>query len=1305
MRFARGLLIFSCGLFTIGAQTLLFREFTTAFEGNDISVGVFFAAWFFWIGLGALLLRRWNRLADLLLRHVESLFLLYVPAFVGQLLLIVQVRELAGVASHDLMSVQTMVLWAMAVNAPVSFVTGVLFPVACRWIEQTDSFPISRIYILEALGSFAGGLAVTALLACHVHTVRVFFLLALVLLLGVGLAGFRRRGAYVCLFLAVSSLVSVGTGIDGRAAQYLRAMKWSKLLPRETLEGAFSTGQAEYLYGRYHGQWIAVREGSVCEALPNEEEAGQTAALALCQNPQTRRALVIGSGLAVCNRLLRLPQMEEVAWASTDGEYLKWLLRRVPNEFWAGDSRFGPVEGETRRYLDTRQDHFDLVIVNLPDVTSSTFNRYYTVEFYKRVKASLRDGGVISVSIAGGEGVLGAELVGLGASVEKTLAQVFSHLVLVPGDQTWLIASDSPNLTGDPALLRDRFAALEGSQEVFPPAGLLSVYQPEVATRIRQSYQKAGLPHELLVNRDARPLTHLYALLLAARQAGASFTRLVTLLALSGWTPFLVPILVFIALRAGVLATPRGVPKASVFDSSFLVFSAGWVGIAMVVILMYAYETHFGSLYLHVGIISSLFMVGLTAGALVCSVLVRAYRTHVEGVPPSNREQDARDTTPDGVTTNRLPILLVGVLLAHGLVLTVIAFGLAGTDVGRRLGHGVFAAAFVLSGLCCGGYWPIAAAQLAGGHSNSGEAGSRLEAADHFGAALGGLATSLLAVPVLGTRVSLLVLTGLLAANLPAVVSALWKREPAVAAAESFGLRQAGYVLFGVVACIVVCSNLLTHAGMRLQPALPEYAVGALAGEKQARQVAVTLKNTGKRATYFVLTDAAQKPAGYILSSADFAPEVRGFGGRLNLAVRVDASGALLDFLVVRSNETPSYLDLLRTWLGSLKGKSLFAHAPFAGIDPVTGATISSNALLSALQTSGQRFAEVVMGGRPLAEPGAPSRSWLEHLPDMTGIYLIGASVAAFVVVHWGGFWSRIVLLALTFLVGGIALNAQYSIEQVATVLTLDAPTAGLTGVFLLVAGVPLIVLLFGNLYCGYVCPFGAAQELLGYALPRRLRPVSPRDQMRLARFVKYVVLAVLIVAFFLSRDRRTLAGDPLTSVFALRTAASGWPTWMFGAIAVAVLGSLFYVRFWCRCLCPVGAFLSLLNHFRLLRRWVPAKWFGRCEFGLTAGDHLDCLYCDRCRHAATQNIPAPSGAAVRPKVSPLVLAATLGGLLVASASLTQFRRVMPLILEEPASNAAAAGQPREVDVRRIRTLIEQHQLSDRKAEYYKQLE
>jgi len=348
-------------------------------------------------------------------------------------------------------------------------------------------------------------------------------------------------------------------------------------------------------------------------------------------------------------------------------------------------------------------------------------------------------------------------------------------------------------------------------------------------------------------------------------------------------------------------------------------------------------------------------------------------------------------------------------------------------------------------------------------------------------------------------------------------------------------------------------------------------------------------------------------------------------------------------------------------------------------------------------------------GEAPGEEGRTSARLQPAYLPDAAALYLIAAFVLALIVSHRGGSRSRLVVLVLTFVAGGIVLNAQYSSEQIATLLSFDAPGFRLSGVFLLVVGVPVVVLLFGNLYCGYICPFGAAQELLGYVVPRRFRPNPDRREMRAARFVKYVVLAVLIVVFFVSLDRRTLAGDPLTSAFSLRSGLSSWPVWMWGVAAMALAGSLLYGRFWCRYLCPVGAFLSLLNHARPLRRLVPAKWFGKCEFGLTASDHLDCLYCDRCRHPATQAGAVSkerSEGAKRPTFArPLLLGAALVGLFVAVLALGQFRQVMPLILEEPVATVGAGGQPRDVDVSQIRTLIDQGRLSDREAEYYSEIE
>ncbi len=90
MKFARGFLIFSYGLFTIAAQALLFREFVTTFEGNDISVGIFFGCWFCWVALGATLIYRAKYIADKLLHNIEFLLLAFLPAFVLEWILIVQ---------------------------------------------------------------------------------------------------------------------------------------------------------------------------------------------------------------------------------------------------------------------------------------------------------------------------------------------------------------------------------------------------------------------------------------------------------------------------------------------------------------------------------------------------------------------------------------------------------------------------------------------------------------------------------------------------------------------------------------------------------------------------------------------------------------------------------------------------------------------------------------------------------------------------------------------------------------------------------------------------------------------------------------------------------------------------------------------------------------------------------------------------------------------------------------------------------------------------------------------------------------
>jgi NosR/NirI family nitrous oxide reductase transcriptional regulator len=369
-------------------------------------------------------------------------------------------------------------------------------------------------------------------------------------------------------------------------------------------------------------------------------------------------------------------------------------------------------------------------------------------------------------------------------------------------------------------------------------------------------------------------------------------------------------------------------------------------------------------------------------------------------------------------------------------------------------------------------------------------------------------------------------------------------------------------------------------------------------------------------------------------------------------------------------------------------------------VHAVTGATVSCEAILSALETSGQKFASQVLG-HPL-EPEVKNGNPLVNLTDPHGIYLVGAFVLALILTYRVGFWSRLMILCFNLIVGGIILNAQYSSEQIASILSWQIPALGLTGAFMSVAGIAFLVIIFGNFYCGYICPFGAAQELLGYVVPDKFkRPISAAG-MQKARFVKYGVLFVFITVFFVSRNRTTLAADPLISIFNFQFFEPS--ILLIGALAL--ICSLFYTRFWCLYLCPVGAFLSLLNNVVILKRYLPTKKFGRCEFGLTAKDQMDCLYCDRCRYAAPirrESMTNLNGTKARSRLFLLWVLAT--ATFVSTVSIHRFLQVIPTSVSRPIVSASSGGEPRDVDLQRIRAMIKQNRLSDREADFYKKVE
>ena len=125
-------------------------------------------------------------------------------------------------------------------------------------------------------------------------------------------------------------------------------------------------------------------------------------------------------------------------------------------------------------------------------------------------------------------------------------------------------------------------------------------------------------------------------------------------------------------------------------------------------------------------------------------------------------------------------------------------------------------------------------------------------------------------------------------------------------------------------------------------------------------------------------------------------------------------------------------------------------------------------------------------------------------------------------------------------------------------------------------------------MFCGWLCPFGALQELLA-KLARVVRvpqwSLSYRTHRRLWP-LKYVSLAVLAVATLHGLQTMAVAAEiePFKTVISLRMDR----TWPFVVFALVVLAAgLFVERAYCRFLCPLGAVMAIGGR---LRRFTPLK-------------------------------------------------------------------------------------------------------------------
>jgi transcriptional regulator of nitric oxide reductase len=169
--------------------------------------------------------------------------------------------------------------------------------------------------------------------------------------------------------------------------------------------------------------------------------------------------------------------------------------------------------------------------------------------------------------------------------------------------------------------------------------------------------------------------------------------------------------------------------------------------------------------------------------------------------------------------------------------------------------------------------------------------------------------------------------------------------------------------------------------------------------------------------------------------------------------------------------------------------------------------------------------------------------------------------------------------------------------------------------IFLLWSYVALALLFWGRgVFCGWLCPFGALQELT-HEVARKLRVPQVRLPFILHERLwplKYILFIGLFAVSLNSINQAFVFAEvePFKTAISMRFVRH-WPFVLYaGALLVA---GLFVERFFCRYLCPLGAALAIPARLRMF------EWLKR---------HPQCgRECAICEHSCPVQAIHPSGA------------------------------------------------------------------------------
>lgn len=564
-------LAFLAGFSALIVQVAVLRKAMAVFQGNELIAGLLFAVWMLTTGTGTYIATKSNYLQStkiLIILPVLQSFAGIVSVFFTETA--VAIFFPPGIV----LSFYPMLLMLLVLLLPCCFAGGALFSVLSIHLQNRSSTVIiSRVYAIEAAGALFAGLLFSFFIAnsnnLYLWLKMVFVLIIIVIL-------------WITFFIIKSNrylaIVIVIIGIP--LLQYHFKEKASALLfPQQTILDQKETPYGQLTITQYEGQ-THVYENNILLYTTNDAISREEAVhYALCQSENTKNICLIGGGLHLTSEAAK-HHPEKIHYIDNNARLItdmkKYTEEPVPISCKI-------IIGDARKHVRKTKEKYDAVLVNLPNPSTISINRYYTIDFFRDIKNSMNSNAVFSIALSGNVQYVDKKTAALFSMLYSDLKKTFNHVIIISGMRNYFIASDKYLTMNIPEIIHNK--NIENKY-------VNSFYFNHRIMEEKYAYIKSILSSSGKENRDYIPFSTYLQIQQWMLFSGATYTSVVV---------FLLLLLFFILF---------------IFNNLLRTIAlSGFSTTAMEIVMLILIQIYAGYMYQYNAVIIAVSMAGLAVGA------------------------------------------------------------------------------------------------------------------------------------------------------------------------------------------------------------------------------------------------------------------------------------------------------------------------------------------------------------------------------------------------------------------------------------------------------------------------------------------------------------------------------------------------------------------------------------------------------------------------------------------------------------------------------------------------------------------